>query len=624
MTTEKFDFGVESKKILKLMIHSLYANKDVAIRELVSNASDACDKLRYKATQDDSLLADDKDLKIKISINEKEKTLTISDNGIGMDKKELITQLGTIAHSGTEKFLKSVSEDKEKTVELIGQFGVGFYSSFMVADEVTVISRKAGKKKANIWKSKGEGSYTVEETNEEHPRGTQIILHLKKDETNFTDQFHVEHVVKTYSDHISIPVELILENGNAKVINTGTALWRRDKKDIKKEQYSEFYKHISHLAGDPFMTLHNKSEGVIEFTNLLFVPTTKPMDLFHPDRNSRVKLYVKKVFITDEAIELLPKYLRFVQGVVDSEDLPLNISRETLQHNTVVEKIRKSITNRVLNELAIKAEKDSEKYMEFWKNFGPVLKEGLCEGFSDKEKLLKICRFYSSKSTDKTISPDEYVDRMQKDQKNIFFITGESIEKIDNSPQVEGFKAKDIEVLYLLDTVDDFWVTTTREYKQKEFKSITRSDIDVENLNTEKEEKEDKKDDKKDITNSKLEGLIKLMQTVLEGKVKDIKVSKKLTNSPVCLVADQNAMDIRLERYLVDQKQVSEKMLKILEINADHKIIKNLNSKIGKQKETEELKDTIKTLYDQACVLEGEAVDNPGEFAKRLNKLLEE
>jgi molecular chaperone HtpG len=347
---EKFEFGVEIKKILKLMIHSLYTNKDVAVRELISNASDACDKLRYKSNLDDSLLGDDKDLKIQIEIDEKNRTLSIIDNGIGMDKSELISQLGTIAKSGTEAFLKNLSTDDNKNMQLIGQFGVGFYSAFMIADKVTVISKKVGKKKVNVWTSKGEGSYTIEEAKKDYPRGTRITLHLKEGENEFLDKFHIEHVVKVYSDHIDLPVELIWEKGKVRVVNTGSALWTRPKNEITKEQYQEFYKHVSHMPGEPYMILHNKAEGLIEFTNLLFIPDRRPFDLFHPDRMVRIKLYVKKVFITEDAIKLLPRYLRFVQGIVDSADLPLNISRESLQYNNMITKINRALTKRVLNE----------------------------------------------------------------------------------------------------------------------------------------------------------------------------------------------------------------------------------------------------------------------------------
>ncbi|MDR2526516.1 MAG: molecular chaperone HtpG, partial [Rickettsiales bacterium] len=438
---EKYEFGVEVKKVLNLMIHSLYTNRDVAIRELISNASDACDKMRYKATQDDALWGDDKELKIKVEIDKEKRIVSIIDNGVGMDKKELISQLGTIAKSGTEAFLKSLSDNDAKDMQLIGQFGVGFYSAFMIANKVEVISRKAGNKKVYLWESEGDGKYSILEVKEEHPRGTQIKLHLKEEQDDFLDKIYLGNIIKLYSDHISIPVELQMDGGNFKVMNTASALWTRPKNEITKEQYQEFYTHASHLPGEPFLTLHNKAEGIIEFINLVFVPDRKPVDLYLPERASKIKLYVKKVFITDTAVQLLPSFLRFVRGVVDSEDLPLNINRESLQYNNMVEKIKKSLTKRILSELEKKVNEDD--YVKFWDNFGPVVKEGLCEGSVYSEEIFNICKFYSSKSKDKMITLSEYIERMKPTQNNIFYIIGDNISSIDNSPQVEGFKEKD-------------------------------------------------------------------------------------------------------------------------------------------------------------------------------------
>lgn len=629
---EKFEFGVEIKKILKLMIHSLYTNKDVAVRELISNASDACDKLRYRATQDDKLWGDDRELKVRVEIDRDKKTLAIVDNGIGMDRAELISQLGTIAKSGTEAFLKNLGDDDSKNLQLIGQFGVGFYSAFMIADRVEVISRKAGKKKVNRWESDGEGKYTVEEVAEEYPRGTKVILHLKENQDNFLDKVYLGNIIKLYSDHINVPVELQMDENNFKVMNTGSALWSRPKNEITKEQYNEFYTHVSHMPGEPFLTMHNKAEGVIEFTNLIFIPDRKPIDLYMPERESRIKLYVKKVFITDDAVQLLPSYLRFAKGIVDSEDLPLNINRESLQYNNLVEKIKKSLTKRILTELEKKMNDEPEEYKKFWDNFGPVVKEGLCEGTIYNTEILNICRFYSSKSTDKMISLSEYLDRMPKNQENIFYITGDSVQALENSPQMEGFKDKGIEVLYLIDTVDNFWVTVQNDYRGKEFKSITKGDIDIDNINDEETEKpndadikfddEKEKEKLKDITESQYAGLIDFMKDVLKDKVKDVKISKKLTSSPVCLVADKQSMDIRLERYLLDQNQIPRGMLKIIEINAKHPLITYINENISNPEKLSDIRETAEILFDEACILEGEPVQNPGEFARRLNKML--
>ena len=633
---EKFEFGVEIKKILKLMIHSLYTNKDVAIRELISNSSDACDKLRYKAAQDDKLWDDDRELKIRLEIDKESRTISIVDNGIGMDRAELISQLGTIAKSGTEAFLKNLSENDAKSANLIGQFGVGFYSAFMIADKVSVISRKAGKQKVNRWESTGDEKYSIEEVNEGYPRGTRVTLYLKSDQDDFLDKMYLGNIIKLYSDHISVPVELKMENGEYKVMNTASALWTRSKNEVTPEQYKEFYIHVAHLPGDPFMVLHNKAEGVIEFTNLLFIPDRKPVDLYMPDRESRIKLYVKKVFITDDAVQLLPSFLRFVRGVVDSQDLPLNINRESLQYNNMVEKIKKSLTKRILTELEKKMEAEPEKYLEFWNNFGPVIKEGLCEGSVYNTEIMNICKFYSSKSPDKMITLSEYIDRMPAKQENIFYINGNSIQAVENSPQMEGFKDRGIEVLYLVDTVDNFWVTVQNDYKGKLFKSITKGDIDLDDLNgdkaLEKEEEEkdikfddegSKKKSEKVVEDSKFEGLIEFIKDILKDKVKDVKISKKLTSSPICLVADKQAMDIRLERYLLDQNQISKGMLKIIEINTNHSIIKNVSDNLSKPEKLQQLKDVVEILFDEACIAEGEPVCNPSEFVKKLNKLLE-
>lgn len=632
----QFTFDVEINKVLHLMINSLYTNKDVAIRELISNAADACDKIKYMARTDDSVLGEEKELKIKIYTDKKAKTLTIEDNGIGMSRDELIKNLGTIAKSGTEEFVTALaSGEKKDAMELIGQFGVGFYSAFMVADSVGVISRKLGEEKAYEWESKADGQFTVEEVTKEEDkkvRGTKITLHLKENEDEFLDRFHIKYVVQTYSDHISVPIEFIDREDNDKVqtINSSSALWTRSKNEISEEEYNEFYKKVSQLPGNPLMTMHNKIEGNVQYTSLLYVPSMKPFDLYHPDRKTRIKLYIKKVFITEESVDLVPAYLRFVQGVVDSEDLPLNISRETLQHNNIMDKIRNSITSKILNELKKKANNDNEAYEKIWKHFGPIIKEGLCEQVTDKNKILDVCRFYSSKSEDKLISLNEYVERMKDGQGTIFYATGENLDKIKDCPQLEGFIEKDIEVLYLPDSVDDFWVTVTTEYKDKKFKSITRAGIDLDNMDGNAEGQTDAKTDAeknadsntKDITNSEFDGLITLFKGVLEGAVKDVKLSQKLSSSPVCLGVDENAMDIRMEKYLFEQKQIQGRTSKILEINPKHNIIQNLKAGLGDESKTEMIKDTIKLLYDEACIMQGENIRSIKDFTKQLNELI--
>ena len=573
---QQYNFDVEVGKILNLMINSLYANKDVALRELVSNASDACDKMRYLIAQN-SEIADD-ELKITITTNKEKKQLIIVDNGIGMNQEDLIENLGTIAKSGTENFIKSLTGDKQKDVQLIGQFGVGFYSCFMIAKSVEVITKKYNEDQAWHWQSEGSAQFTINESEEKiSTRGTKIILHLKDDATDFFDRFHIKHVVQTYSDHINFKIDFIPENieAGAKIetLNSASALWKKPKDQITAEQYQNFYKHISHLPGEPYLTLHNNVEGAVSYTNLLFIPSSKPFDLFHPDRKTSVKLYVKRVFISED-LSLVPACMRFLRGLIDSDDLPLNISRETLQHSVVIDKIRKNVVNKVLSELKKKANDDEEKYLEFWNNFGAVLKEGLCESSEFREKILEICRFYSSKSPDKYITLAQYLERAKANQDKIYFLTGESVEKIKSSPQLEIFLKKDVEVLYLIDAVDEFWVTVALPYKDKELQSINRHDVDLENVEKKTEEKNEdeneeskKADDSKDVTNSKYQGLLDFIKNILGDKIQEARISKKLTDSPVCLAVDSRAMDIRLERYLLEQKQLNSASAKIFEIN---------------------------------------------------------
>jgi molecular chaperone HtpG len=435
---QQYNCDVEVGKILNLMINSLYANKDVALRELISNASDACDKMRYLIAQNSEIVDDE--LKITITTNKEKKQLIIVDNGIGMNQEDLIENLGTIAKSGTENFIKSLTGDKQKDVQLIGQFGVGFYSCFMIAKSVEVITKKYDEDKVWHWQSEGSSQFSINESKEKiSTRGTKIILHLKDDATDFVDRFHIKHVVQTYSDHINFKIDFIPENieAGAKIetLNSASALWKKPKDQITAEQYQNFYKHISHLPGEPYLTLHNNVEGMISYTNLLFIPSSKPFDLFHPDRKTSIKLFVKRVFISED-LSLVPACMRFLRGLIDSDDLPLNISRETLQHSVVIDKIRKSVVNKVLSELKKKAHDDEEKYLEFWNNFGAVLKEGLCESSEFREKILEICRFYSSKSPDKYITLAQYLEGAKPNQDKIYFLTGESVEKIKYSPQL--------------------------------------------------------------------------------------------------------------------------------------------------------------------------------------------
>lgn len=655
MTAEannKYQFDVEVNKILDLMINSLYTDKEVAIRELISNAADACDKARYLSLTDGDILEGDANFKISLFGDKENKVLTISDNGIGMNKADLISNLGTIAKSGTEGFLKKAQKmqkegsnevPKEQLTDLIGQFGVGFYSAFMIAKEVEVISRKLGEKKVHSWKSSGNGNFTVDEVKDSDlKRGTVIKLYLKDGEEEFVDFFRLQHIVKTYSNHLPFPIEFSKKDmAEPKQLNEGVALWTKAKSEIKPEDYEAFYKNISHLPGKPFITMHNKIEGVANFTSLLFVPDSRPFDLFHPDRLTRVKLYVRKVFITEENADLVPRFLRFVQGIVDSQDLPLNISRETLQYNSVLDKVRHSLTKKILGEFKKKSESDPEEYLQFWQNFGCVIKEGLCEQTAYKDDILETARFYTTLSPTKPITLEEYLLRVKDNQDSIYYLTGENLEEILTSPQLEAFQAKGVEVLLLTDTVDDFWVTVVNEYKGKTFKSITRTDIDLdadsEAVKAEKEAKakeeaelhevddEAKKPEEKPLegetVNPALEAFLKFAKEVLAEKVKEIKVSKKLTNSPVCLTVDANAMDIRLERYLVEQKQLAHTTAKILEINAQHPIILSLSEDVQRQQNLLEVEKYVKTLFDEACVLNGEKITNAKDFVERINEL---
>lgn len=624
---EVLQFNAEVGKVLHLMIHSLYTNKDIFLRELLSNASDACDKLRYEALTNTDLLKDDAELKVTISADEEAKTLTIADNGIGMSREELVENLGTVAKSGTQAFAENMTGDATKDLQMIGQFGVGFYSSFIVAEEVEVTSTRAGEKECYRWISNGEGEFTIEEVKgkEALQQGTSITLKLREGSEDYVDQHRIAHIVTTYSDHIPLPIEWVNAEGEANVINSASAIWTKPKSEITDEQYAQFYQHVGHAGDDPWMTLHNKAEGTIEYTNLLFIPSVKPFDLFHPDRKTRVKLYVKRVYITDENVELVPAYLRFIRGIVDSEDLPLNISRETLQHNAVIRKIRSSIVKKVLGELKKKAEKKPEEYQTFWENFGAVLKEGLCEAVPDsRDLLLEACRFNSTESDSALTSFDEYISRMKEGQDTIYFLTGDSLESIKRSPQLEGFKKRGIEVLLLTDHVDDFWTSVVHEYQGKSLKSVTRAGIELDDIESKdkKDEKGEDKDGKKDEQSKEVTSLIEYFKTTLGEKVSDVRATSKLADSPVCLAVEEGAMDMRMERFLVDQKQLAAGTAKLLEINPDHPVILKLAQDVEAGKNSPETADAVELLFDQACIMEGMTIADPGGFSHRLNDFL--
>ncbi len=615
--SEKLEFQTEVSQLLKLMINSVYSEKEVFVRELVSNASDACDKLRYLSNTKEKLIKDDPNFKIQITINKKSNLITISDNGIGMNKKDLVSNLGTIARSGTAHFLKELSESKTKDLSLIGQFGVGFYSAFMVASQTKVTTRKAGENKLWIWTSDGESSFTIEESEDsnllESNRGTSIELTLTKESKEFLDKDRIENIIKRYSDHISIPIYVSdgAEKKDEKIdsVNSASAIWTRPKNKITEEQYKEFYNHAGQMFDDPWMTSHYKAEGKIEYTVLNFIPSTKPFDLYDPARENRLKLYVKRVFITDNCPELIPPYLRFLRGIIDSEDLPLNISREMLQNNPVVTKIRSSLVKRTISDLKKKIDKDRESYEKFWENFGPVLKEGIYEDFERKDSILEISLFKNSKSK-KLITLNEYIESMGKKQKDIYFMTGDSYENIINNPSLEGYKSRDINVLILDDPVDSFWTSSTPSYQEKSFKSVTRGMDDLNKIDGEK------KDDKNEKS---VEPLINLIKEKLKEKVKDVRVSSRLTDSPVCLVSDEGAMDPQLEKILQQHNQLNQGLsLKVMEINPQHKLIKKL-AKMSKDKASiSEVENISILLYEQSKILDGEKPSDPVEFSKKL------
>jgi len=638
MTTETkvetHAFQAEVGKLLDIVAHSLYSQKEIFLRELISNASDACDKLRYRALTEPKLIEGDPGFRITLSLDKKAKTLTVSDNGVGMDKDELTGILGTIARSGTQAFVEGLSgdgkKDKDKAVSLIGQFGVGFYSAFMVADTVEVVTRKAGTATAFKWASDGRGEFTIEPATRD-TRGTDVIVHLKKDEKEYLEPARIEHIVRTYSDHIGIPIVLAGDGKDTaeKTLNTASAIWTRDKKDVTDAQYTEFYHHAAHAFDNPWMTLHNRVEGVVSYTNLLFIPSMRPFDLFHPDRTGHVKLYVKRVFITDNCEGLLPPYLRFVKGVVDSEDLALNVSREMMQHNPVVAKISQGLTKRIFGELKKSAEKTPEDYQTFWETFGPVLKEGLYEDGDNRERILELARFKSSER-DGWISLADYVAAMKDGQDAIFYISGEDPQAALASPQLEGFKAKGVEVLLMTDPVDEFWLSHVGAFQDKPFKSATRGGADLAKIAKAKDAEKDADKDDADKAGDKpaapgMDQLIAAFKVALGDKVKDVRRSERLTDSAVCLVADDGDMDINLERLLKQHKQLDGRNLapRILEINPDHALIGKL-AKLAQEKNAKDpaLDDAAFLLLDQARILEGEPVIDAQAFSKRLSKLM--
>jgi molecular chaperone HtpG len=623
-TLQHQPFEADVGRVLDLVINSLYKEREIFLRELVSNASDACDKLRYASLSAPELLDTDPELKIRVLADEAAGLLTVTDNGIGMSREDLVENLGTIARSGTARFLDQLSGDRDRDLKLIGQFGVGFYSVFMVADRVVVQSRKAGEEQGWIWASDGRTGFTVTEAEVKGPRGTAVTLHLKDDAKEFLDPWRVRQIVRTYSDHIALPI--MLEHrpkaGDSKTtlqepqqINEASALWTRPKAEITDEQYREFYHHVAHAFDEPFARVHFAAEGALSYTALLFVPTSRPFDLYDPRRRHGVKLYVRRVFITQELESLLPRYLRFVAGVVDSEDLQLNVSRETLQHGAVVARMRKALVKRVLDELAAKAKGDDEAYLKWWAELGPVLKEGLHEDAENRERLLELARFRSTRGQDWTSLAD-YVARMREGQDAVYYISGESHESLRTSPQLEEALAKGVEVLLLDDPVDEFWVPEVADFKGKPFRSLTRGEVDLSAVKGEAGEEQPK------VAEDALRRLLARLKVTLGEEVSDVRPSKRLRESAVCLVAAEQGLDMRMERFLKQHSQLKDLSKRVLEVNPGHELTRRMAELAKDTAKGMEFDELARLLLDQARIVEGEPIPDPGAFSRRMSSFL--
>ncbi|HTM62960.1 MAG TPA: molecular chaperone HtpG [Gammaproteobacteria bacterium] len=622
---ETLSFQAEVKQLLDIVVHSLYSNKEIFLRELVSNASDAIDKLRFAALSDPALYESDPNLNIKISYDKDARTLTISDNGIGMSREEIIENLGTIAKSGTREFLSRLTGDQKKDAHLIGQFGVGFYSSFIVAEDVTVISRRAGlgKEHGVQWQSKGDGSYTVNNVEKSH-RGTDVILHLKEDADEYLNDMRLRMVITKYSDHINLPIMMHKMTDDGKqmeeweTVNKATALWTLPKNTIKDEEYKNFYKHISHDFEDPLAWVHNKIEGGnIDYISLLYIPQHAQFDLWQREAKHGLKLYVQRVFIMDQVEQFLPHYLRFVRGIVDTNALPLNISREILQDHHTIPKLRSALVRHILDLLDKMAADDIEKYKAFWKEFGTVLKEGPAEDYVNRDRIAKLLRFSTTYDSEQVVSLDDYIKRMKPAQKKIYYITADTLAAAKSSPQLEIFKKNDIEVLLLTDRIDEWVVGHLPSYDDKPLQSAAKGDIDLADLKPEspQEQEEDKKKDEKN--QQELEPLLKQVQSILDDRIKEVRLSRRLTESPACLVRDQNALGPQMERLLKAAGQHIAEVKPILEINPDHAIIRKLASGLGDDR----MKEWTYILYEQALLAEGSSLEDPATFVRRMNNL---
>ncbi len=620
---ETLGFETEVTQLLQLMIHSLYSNKEVFLRELISNASDACDKLRFEALSDDALYESDNELKINVSFDKEARTVTLRDNGIGMTRQDVIDNIGTIAKSGTRQFMDALTGDQAKDANLIGQFGVGFYSAFIVADKVTLTTRRAGLTSEHgvRWESAGEGDYSLE-TVECPQRGTEITLHLRDTEDEFLEGMRLRTIIRKFSDHITLPIlmqkettgEEESETEELETVNKASALWTRAKSDISDEEYNEFYKHVGHDFEDPMAHSHNRVEGKLEYTSLLYIPKRAPFDMWEQDRKHGIKLYVKRVFVMDDAEHIMPNYLRFVRGVIDSSDLPLNVSREILQHNKVIDSIRSGSVKKVLGLLESMAKNDAEKYQLFWEQFGKVMKEGPGEDSANQEQVAKLLRFATTHTDSETqnISLDDYIARMKEGQDKIYYITADSFAAVKNSPHLEIFRKKEVEVLLLADRVDEWLVGSLTEYDGRALQSVAKGELDLGELD-DADEKKNQEEVAKDF-----EDLVKQVQEALNDAVKEVRITHRLTSSPACLVAGEHDMSANLERILKSVGQDGPGGKPILELNPEHPLV----AKLKDEKDEQRFDDWSHILFDQAMLAEGGQLDDPGAFVSRLNQML--
>ncbi|UCE76208.1 MAG: molecular chaperone HtpG [Gammaproteobacteria bacterium] len=618
---ETLEFQTEVRQLLNLMIHSLYSNKEIFLRELVSNASDACDKLRFEALSDEALYQGDSELKIRVTFDKDNRTITVTDNGIGMSREEVIENIGTIAKSGTRQFFEALTGDQRKDMELIGQFGVGFYSAFIVADEVTLTTRRAGvpAEEAVRWTSNGEGSYTLE-TVEKDGRGTQVTLHLREGEDEFLENYRLRSIVTRYSDHIGLPIEMAsLEEGKQdqfEPVNDASALWKRPRRDISEQEYKEFYKHVAHDFGEPLAWTHNQVEGTQSYTTLLYIPKQAPFDLWDRDRRHGIKLYVRRVFIMDDAEHLMPQYLRFIRGLVDSDDLPLNVSREILQQNRFIDSIKTASVKKILGMLETMAKDEPDKYAEFWAQFGQVLKEGPAEDYANRERIAGLLRFASTHSggDEQNVSLQDYIGRMKPEQENIYYLTADSFAAASNSPHLEVFRKKGIEVLLLHDRVDEWLVSHLNEFDGKKLISVAKGDLDLGKLQDEEEQKAAKQaeDENKD--------LVEKVQDALEGLVSEVRISHRLTDSPSCLVQGEHEMAMHMQRLMKQAGHDVPLSKPSLEINPEHALVKRLRG----EQDSERFAAWSRLLFEQAMLTQGAQLDDPTAFVKRLNRILVE